>query len=92
MYIDRASAAVHYLAATTNPINIAGLTQIVGSFAGLLVAAAGVGILVKVHGQRNFAAAMGSVAVLIVGLAIVGLSATGKFNGVAQDLANAIFV
>jgi hypothetical protein len=92
--VARAALAAHDLAAGVagNPFNIAELTKIVGSFVGLLVAIAGAGVLVKVHSQRNFAAAMGSIVVLIVGLLIVGLSATGKFTGLANSLANAFFV
>ena len=80
-----------FLAAANGPINIAGLTQLVGSMIGLLVLVAGAGILLKVHGQRNIAAAAGSLAIMLVGLAVAGLSLTGKVDAVATSLANLIF-
>ena len=82
-----------FLAAAPNaPFNVAGLTQLVGSVIGLLVLIAGAGILVKVHGQRNIAAAAGGFAVLLLGLAVAGLSLTGKVDAVATSLANLIFL
>ena len=80
-----------FLAAANGPINIAGLTQLVGSMIGLLVLVAGAGILLKVHGQRNIPAAAGGFAVLLLGLAVAGLSLTGKVDSVATSLANLIF-
>ena len=84
--------AAGLLAAANGPFNIAGLTQLVGSMIGLLVLVAGAGILLKVHGQRNIAAAAGSLAIILVGLAIAGLSLTGKVDAVATSLANLFFI
>ena len=84
--------AAGLLAAANGPFNIAGLTQLVGSTIGLLVLLAGAGILLKVHGQRNIAAAAGSLAIILVGLAIAGLSLSGKVDAVATSLANLFFI
>ena len=73
------------------PINVAGLTQFAGSLVGLVVVAAGVAILARTFGQRNFAAVAGSVIILLIGLAVFGLSLTGRIDAVSTGLANLVF-
>jgi hypothetical protein len=72
------------------PFNIAGLTNLVGSFIGLLVLVGGGGILLKVHG-RNHASAVLSTTIMMLGLAIAGVSLAGKTDGIATSLANLVF-
>jgi hypothetical protein len=79
------------LAAGGAPINVAGLTQFAGSLVGLVVVGSGVAILARTFGQRNFAAVAGSLAVLLIGLTVVGLSLTGKIDSVSNSLANLVF-
>lgn len=82
--------AVHLLLADGG-INVSGLTTLVEKLIGLLVTVAGGGILLRVHGQRNFAAAAGAFAVVLLGLSVVGLSISGTLDGVAKGLASLIF-
>ncbi len=77
--------------APANPFNINAMTKLVGSFIGILILAAGAGILIKVHNQRNVAGAVSSGAILLLGLIVVGLALTGKFDSVASGLANVVF-
>jgi hypothetical protein len=79
------------LAAADEPVNVAGLTTFAGSLVGLVVVAAGVAILARTFGARNFAAVVGSLAVLLIGLTVVGLSLTGKIDSVSTSLANLVF-
>jgi hypothetical protein len=79
------------LAAPAGPVNVAGLTQFAGSLVGLVVIAAGVAILARTFGQRNFAAVAGSVVVLLIGLTVVGLSLTGNIDTVSKGLADLVF-
>ena len=78
-------------AAQPNPVNVAGLTKFAGSLVGLVVIVAGVGILARTLGQRNFAAVVGSLVVLIIGLTVVGLSLTNKIDSVSSSLASLFF-
>jgi hypothetical protein len=80
-----------YLAAGTAPFNIAGLQSLLGSAVGLLVIAAGASILLKVHGQRTFGAAVTSGVIMLFGLAVVGLSLGNQVDTVARDLAGLVF-
>lgn len=80
-----------HLAAGGQPFNISGINGIITAFIGPAIVLAGLGILIKVHSQRNFAAAASGVLVLIVGLVIVGLGLTKGYNGVATSLSHAFF-
>jgi hypothetical protein len=83
--------AMFLAAPTPAPFNIDAMTKLVGSFIGILILAAGAGILIKVHQQRNVAGAVSSGAILLLGLIVVGLALTGKFDSVASGLANVVF-
>lgn len=91
-------AVIWYLAgASASPspgsgvLNISGLTTFVGSVAGLAVAIAGIAMMIRVHGQRNMPQALASGAVLLLGLAVFGLSLSGNTDGLATALAHLIF-
>lgn len=88
---ELAGAVVRAAGTTGAPFNIAGITGLLESFVGVFVIAGGAGILLKAHKQHNMPEAIGSIAILMIGLLIVGLALTNKINGVAQGLANVVF-
>ena len=75
-------------AAGAAPFNIAGLTTFLGSLGGLAVTALGVGSIVRAHGQQAHRHVMGSAAVGIAGLAIMGISMAGLTGHLATNLAH----
>ena len=81
------------LAATTTtvPINIAGLTALLEKVVGLLVVAGGAVIMAKAWKQRSIPDALGSGAVLLIGMVIFGLALSGNLNSVSQSLASLFF-
>jgi hypothetical protein len=84
------AAAITLAAAAPAVFNIAGLTALLGSLAGVAVSATGVITFFRAH-TRDFSRVLTSGAVVLAGLTTMGISVAGMVPHLASGMANLIF-
>jgi hypothetical protein len=82
--------ATQYLAATADPLNIAGIEQVLGGIFVIVIAL--VAIRAALHALRSgWAAALTAAGIVCIGAVIYGLATTGEFAQLGIDLMHLVF-